>query len=84
MTAVQRRLVGCIEWYQRGTAGRPSPCRFTPSCSCYAHEALVVHGSRRGLWLVLLRLARCRPFGPCGFDPVPDPRWPASTGITAP
>jgi putative membrane protein insertion efficiency factor len=71
------RLVRLIEWYQRSMEGRPSPCRFTPSCSAYAHEALVVHGRRRGLWLTVRRLARCRPFGPSGFDPVPDPPLPA-------
>jgi uncharacterized protein len=67
------RLVRAVEWYQRASEGRPSPCRFTPSCSSYAHEALTVHGTRRGLWLTLRRLARCRPFGPSGFDPVPEP-----------
>jgi putative membrane protein insertion efficiency factor len=53
--------------------GRPSPCRFTPSCSAYAVEALEVHGSARGLWLTMRRLVRCRPFGPSGWDPVPEP-----------
>ena len=66
------RLVRMIEWYQRGMDGRPSPCRFTPSCSSYAKEALEVHGTRRGLWLTVRRLFRCRPFGPSGFDPVPE------------
>jgi len=70
------RLVRLIEWYQRAVDGRPSPCRFTPSCSAYAHEALTVHGNRRGLGLTVRRLARCRPFGPSGFDPVPEPRRP--------
>jgi putative membrane protein insertion efficiency factor len=70
----QPRLVRLVDWYQRAFAGRPSPCRFTPSCSSYAKEALVVHGSGRGTWLTLRRLLRCRPFGPSGFDPVPEPR----------
>jgi uncharacterized protein len=65
-------LVRAVDWYQRAMEGRPSPCRFTPSCSSYAREALLVHGRRRGLWLTMRRLARCRPFGPSGFDPVPD------------
>ncbi|WP_227462357.1 membrane protein insertion efficiency factor YidD [Desertimonas flava] len=63
-----------IVWYQRAVEGRPSPCRFTPSCSSYAREAFEVHGTRRGLWLTVRRLLRCRPFGPSGFDPVPLPR----------
>lgn len=67
------RLLRLVDWYQRAFAGCPSPCRFTPSCSSYAREALEIHGSRRGLWLTIRRLARCRPFGPSGFDPVPQP-----------
>ncbi len=46
-------------------------CRFTPSCSVYCIEALHVHGVLKGCWLALLRIVRCRPFGPSGFDPVP-------------
>jgi uncharacterized protein len=65
------RLVRLVDWYQRAADGRPSPCRFSPSCSSYAREALLVHGTRRGLWLTVRRLARCRPFGPSGWDPVP-------------
>ena len=67
------RCLAAIEWYQEAFAHRPSPCRFTPSCSNYAHEAFETHGTTRGFWLTLRRLARCRPFGPSGFDPVPDP-----------
>jgi putative membrane protein insertion efficiency factor len=66
------RMVRLIDFYQRAVEGRPSPCRFTPSCSAYAREAIELHGSGRGLWLALRRLARCRPFGPSGFDPVPE------------
>lgn len=66
-------MLRAVEWYQRGVQGRPSPCRFYPSCSAYVHEAVHVHGAWRGMWLGVRRLARCRPFGPSGFDPVPTP-----------
>ena len=71
-SALNRRLIAAVRWYQFQTEGRPSPCRFTPTCSCYAVEAIDTHGTSRGLWLTLRRLLRCRPFGPSGFDPVPE------------
>ena len=46
-------------------------CRFTPSCSSYAIEALKRHGPVRGTWLALRRVLRCHPFQRAGFDPVP-------------
>jgi putative membrane protein insertion efficiency factor len=51
--------------------GPESGCRFTPSCSRYFLEAVETHGLRRGTWLGLKRLARCQPWGGCGYDPVP-------------
>ncbi|MGD0439914.1 MAG: membrane protein insertion efficiency factor YidD [Acidimicrobiales bacterium] len=66
-----RALLVVLRAYQALRAGRPSPCRLVPSCSAYAVEAIERHGSLRGSWLALRRVARCRPFGSRGFDPVP-------------
>ncbi len=57
-------------------------CRFEPTCSRYCVQALSVHGTRRGLWLGLKRLARCAPWGGSGLDPVPPP--PTRLGRTPP
>ena len=54
-------------------------CRFAPSCSAYAQQALSVHGAGRGSWLAVRRLARCHPFHPGGHDPVPPVRPPWAT-----
>jgi hypothetical protein len=53
-------------------------CKFYPSCSRYAAEAVELHGARRGAWLALKRLLRCRPFSHGGFDPVPESEEPVS------
>lgn len=69
---MQHAMLTAIEWYQRQRTGMLSPCRFFPSCSDYAHEAIHRHGAVRGGLLTVRRLGRCRPFGASGFDPVPD------------
>lgn len=69
---VSRAMLGGIRGYQLVRSGRPSPCRFTPSCSVYGFEAIQRHGAVRGSWLTVRRLARCHPWGGFGFDPIPD------------
>lgn len=69
-----RAALALIRWYQLAREGRPSPCRYVPSCSSYAAEAISTHGSARGSWLAVRRLSRCHPLGSSGYDPVPPPR----------
>ena len=70
---VPRRLLATlIRGYQRFVSpALPPSCRFHPSCSQYALEAVTRHGALKGGWLAARRLARCHPFHPGGFDPVP-------------
>ncbi|RBY85829.1 membrane protein insertion efficiency factor YidD [Blastococcus sp. TF02A-30] len=71
-TRLADRLVSAVRVYQREISPkRPPSCRFEPTCSAYAVEALERHGARRGSWLTLRRLARCRPGAARGADPVP-------------
>jgi uncharacterized protein len=74
-----RALTTLVRFYQRLRAGRVAPCRFYPSCSAYALEALETHGALRGTWLAVRRVLRCRPLGPHGIDLVPEPRHLRST-----
>jgi putative membrane protein insertion efficiency factor len=65
-------LAGLVRGYQILLSPLlPPSCRFTPSCSQYAREAIMRHGAVRGTWLAARRLVRCHPFHPGGFDPVP-------------
>jgi len=69
MSTLLRRL---IRLYQLSLAPwLGNQCRFYPTCSHYADEAIAVHGALRGSWLALGRLCRCQPFARGGFDPVP-------------
>lgn len=72
MSVVARFFVLLIRGYQV-SFGRmlPSACRYTPSCSAYAIEAIERHGALKGTWLGGLRILRCHPFVRGGYDPVP-------------
>jgi putative membrane protein insertion efficiency factor len=67
-----RLLVLPIRFYQLCISPLLGPsCRFTPTCSEYARQALIKHGPVKGLWLAFRRLLRCHPWGGSGYDPVP-------------
>jgi putative membrane protein insertion efficiency factor len=71
-TRLADRMIAAIRVYQRQISPkRPPCCRLTPTCSAYAVEALDRHGARRGSWLTVRRLLRCRPGAAGGADPVP-------------
>ena len=71
-------LIAPIWLYQRLLSPlKPRTCRFHPTCSSYAIEALRVHGALRGSWLTVRRLLRCQPFCEGGWDPVPPRRGDA-------
>lgn len=71
-TVLRAALIGLIKLYRATISpGMPPVCRFTPSCSAYALEAVELHGGLKGGWLAARRLLRCRPWGGSGYDPVP-------------
>jgi uncharacterized protein len=73
MSLMARGLLFSVRVYQAFfSALMPSACKFYPSCSHYAAEAVRIHGARRGSWLALRRVSRCHPFTPGGVDLVPD------------
>lgn len=70
----KRLLLGLFGVYRYGISpmlGRN--CRFHPTCSEYAMEAVERHGALKGAWLAIKRVGRCHPFHPGGYDPVPEP-----------
>ncbi len=69
---MRRLAVGLINWYQHALSPyMPGTCRYSPTCSHYAQEAIMKRGLVRGLWLTAQRLGRCHPWGGHGYDPVP-------------
>ena len=69
---MRRLLLRGIKLYQATAPVRTPRCRYMPTCSQYAAEAIERHGAARGTWLALRRIGRCHPFGSFGFDPVPE------------
>lgn len=69
---LRRLVIGGIDFYRKGISPlTPPSCRYSPTCSAYAREAVERFGVARGGWLFLRRFARCNPLGGFGFDPVP-------------
>jgi hypothetical protein len=65
-------LLAVIRFYQKFISpGLPPACRFYPTCSHYGYQAIYKYGALRGGWMAFLRLLRCHPFHPGGYDPVP-------------
>jgi uncharacterized protein len=83
-SAAARVLVVLLTGYRRFVSPLLGQrCRFYPSCSAYALEAVQVHGALRGSWLAVRRLSRCHPFHPGGLDPVPRREPEQATAVTA-
>jgi putative membrane protein insertion efficiency factor len=77
LASLMSALIGVYQWTLSPVLG--PRCRFLPSCSDYAREALELHGPLVGSWLALRRICRCHPLGGSGYDPVPSPgREPAT------
>jgi putative membrane protein insertion efficiency factor len=69
---VKKILIALIVFYRKRVSGVfPPRCRFTPTCSAYALEAIETHGAAKGAWLALRRIVKCNPFHRGGYDPVP-------------
>jgi putative membrane protein insertion efficiency factor len=90
MNPAQHILVFAVRVYRWGVSpaktvlfGPLGRCRFTPSCSAYALEAIRRHGALRGSWLAVRRICRCHPWSDCGDDPVPGRSQMSSVGVSS-
>ena len=69
---MKKILIALVKFYRKHISpSRPPSCRFNPTCSAYALEALEKYGAAKGTWLTLKRLSKCHPFHKGGYDPVP-------------
>ena len=74
---MKRLLMALVRFYRKNISPLSAPkCRFSPTCSAYALEALEVHGALKGSLLALWRILRCNPFSKGGYDPVPPRKKP--------
>jgi putative membrane protein insertion efficiency factor len=80
---IGRLLLRAVSFYSRAISpALPARCRFYPTCSAYAAEAVARHGAGRGSWLALCRVVKCAPWHPGGVDLVPEARGSSATGGT--
>lgn len=68
---MKKILISIINLYQKMPLASHNKCRFVPTCSNYAKEAIYTYGSVRGSYLAIRRILKCNPLGPSGYDPVP-------------
>lgn len=70
---MKKILIKLVRFYQIAISSHtPASCKYSPTCSCYAIEALQIHGALKGTGMALWRILRCNPFSKGGYDPVPE------------
>ncbi|ANA81922.1 hypothetical protein PVOR_12855 [Paenibacillus vortex V453] len=83
MSTARRVVKVPIHFYRKFISPlKPATCRFYPTCSAYALEAVEVHGALKGSWLAAKRIARCHPFNPGGIDMVPPRKGESHSPLT--